>query len=684
MEISVVIVNYKVPAYLYLALESLQRSVDYFAMAYAQRTTGVPPEVVVPTGIPRRTSSSRQHPAPDLVEVFVVDNHSGDNSEQLVTTHFPWVRWIGSEKNLGFSKANNLALKQSKGRYAVLQNPDTVLSEDTLWLCWSAMEEDPNVGGLGVRMLDGRGIFLKESKRGFPDPAAALYKLTGLSSLFPHHPRWSAYHLGHLNHRENHRVSVLAGAFMWVRSSVAAQIGWLDERYFMYGEDIDWSYRIVQAGYTNLYLAQTSIVHFKGESTQKQSMRYVRLFYGAMMTFSERYYDRTRFFWLHLLLRAGIAGRAFLALLRRWSEWFFHPLLDAAGFGFIMLWLTRFWEQSVKTNEGLVYPDEFRYRVLPVYVLIWVLSSVLNGAYEKPYRPHRLIRGILTGSLLIGFVYAFLPSEWRFSRGIILAGALLCLLFSLVLKGLVKTLLWGEKSQSPQHGEGRVVGYGQESSLEVARKLLQGQAGRRWLGSVSPQANQGTLASAKQWPELVKFLQPDEVILDTRTLSYKELIGTMEGLSGQVSSFKFLPEGLDVLIGAGEVCWPEGESPGLEALPLPTASYRRGMRAINLGTGVLLFVLQAVGRPWLRKEFRSWALPWQLMVSRLQWLSYRDSGEAPSVFDLGALPRRSGLDSDHAIRTWVRLQYAGSPTWELWVYALGRFGRGKDSVWSRP
>ena len=672
MEISVVIVNYKVPAYLYLALESLQRSAVFFAEAYSQRVGGEAP----PIG---------PNPAPGLVEVFVVDNHSEDNSEHLVTTHFPWVHWIGSPENLGFSKANNLALKQSQGRYAVLQNPDTVLAEDTLWLCWSAMEVDPTVGGLGVKMLDGRGVFLKESKRGFPDPAAALYKLTGLSSLFPRHPRWSAYHLGHLDPRDNHRVSVLAGAFMWVRASVAAQIGWLDERYFMYGEDIDWSYRIVQAGYSNLYLAQTSIVHFKGESTQKQSMRYVRLFYGAMMTFSERYYDRSRFFWLHLLLRAGIAGRAFLALLRRWSEWFFHPLLDAIGFGFIMLWLTSFWEQSVKTGEGLVYPDEFRYRVLPVYVLIWVLSSVLNGAYEKPYRPHRLIRGMFMGSLLIGFVYAFLPSDWRFSRGIILAGASLCLLFSLALKGLVRTLLWGEKSQNPDHGEDRVVGYGEESHLAVARQLLQRTAGLRWLGSVTPQVNLGeALASAKQWPELVKVLQPDEVILDARSLSYKELIATMEQLAGRVPSFKFLPEGLDVLVGAGEVCWPEGEGPGLEALPLPTASYRRGLRAMNLCAGLILLGLQIGARPWLRKDFRSWALPWQLMGSRTQWMAYQGMGPSNSLFDLGDLPRRDGLDSDFAIRAWIRLQYAGSPTWALWAYALGRFGRGRGTVWSGP
>jgi len=675
LEISVVIVNYKVPAYLYVALDSLQRSAAYFAEAYRQKNGG---GLIAP--------SSDGHPAPGLVEVFVVDNDSGDNSHDLLTPRFPWIHWIGSTTNLGFAKANNWALKQSSGRYAVLQNPDTVLSEDTLWRCWEAMEGDSQIGGLGVKMLDGSGVFLKESKRGFPDPVSALYKLIGLSSLFPRHPRFSAYHLGHLDPQVNHQVSVLAGAYMWVRASVAAQIGWLDERYFMYGEDIDWSYRIVKAGYTNLYLAQTQIVHFKGESTQKQSMRYVRLFYGAMITFAERYYDRTRFFWLHLLLRCGIAGRAALALLRRWSDWIFHPMLDLVGFGWIMLGLTTFWEQSVKTGEGLVYPDEFRYRVLPVYVLLWVLSSVVNGAYEKPYRPHRLVRGMLMGSLLIGFVYAFLPTEWRFSRGIILAGAVLCLLFSLALKGLIRTLLGGSQPSETDAGERRVVGYGSESPLNLARSLMQGIPGLRWLGVVSPDAEEaGALASRQQWHALVQGLRPHEVVLDARSLSYQDLISTMEGLAGRVAAFKFFPNGLDVLVGAGDVIWTEDAAVNHEAMPWPAPSFRRGMRAINLITGCALLVLQVLARPWLRQDLRPWALPWLLMASRRSWLSYRDGQKSANeaVFDLGALPRQRGLLNERAVRSWVRLQYTAGPSMNLWAHALSRLGTGANTVW-RP
>ena len=168
-------------------------------------------------------------------------------------------------------------------------------------------------------MLDGHGRFLRESKRGLPTPEAAFFKLTGLAALFPKHPRLGAYHAGHLDPESDHDVAILAGAFMWVRAQVAQEIGLLDERYFMYGEDIDWSYRILLAGYRNRYLGTNPIIHFKGESTQRESMRFVRMFYGAMMEFAGRYYGTSGSLWLHIILRIGIAGRATLSVLRRWS-----------------------------------------------------------------------------------------------------------------------------------------------------------------------------------------------------------------------------------------------------------------------------------------------------------------------------------------------------------------------------
>ena len=184
-------------------------------------------------------------------EVFVVDNNSVDSSVAMVQAKFPQVHLIANKENVGFSKANNQAIRLSQGEYVLLLNPDTVVEEDTFEKCIRFMDETPDAGGLGVKMVNGKGEFLPESKRGIPLPSVAFYKLFGLSKLFPKSQRFGAYHLTYLDENEIHSVEVLAGAFMLLRKSVLDQIGLLDEDYFMYGEDIDLSYRILKGGYKN-------------------------------------------------------------------------------------------------------------------------------------------------------------------------------------------------------------------------------------------------------------------------------------------------------------------------------------------------------------------------------------------------------------------------------------------------
>ncbi|MEL6867301.1 MAG: glycosyltransferase family 2 protein, partial [Bacteroidota bacterium] len=209
-------------------------------------------------------------------EVFVVDNNSVDESVSMVREKFPEVILIANKDNPGFSIANNQAIRQSNGEYVLLLNPDTVVEEDTFEKCVAFMDAHPRAGALGVKMIDGSGAFLPESKRGFPSPLVAFYKTFGLSRLFPKSQIFNHYHLGYLDKDENHEVEVLAGAFMFLRASVLEKVGLLDETFFMYGEDIDLSYRIVKAGYKNYYFSATTIIHYKGESTKKGSLNYVR------------------------------------------------------------------------------------------------------------------------------------------------------------------------------------------------------------------------------------------------------------------------------------------------------------------------------------------------------------------------------------------------------------------------
>ena len=308
MKLSIIIVNYNVRYFLEQALLSVEQATKNLA-----------------------------------TEVFVVDNNSVDDSVEMVKKKFPKVQLIANTDNPGFSKANNQAINLAKGEYILLLNPDTVVEEDTFDKCIAFMDKTPDAGGLGVKMIDGAGNFLPESKRGLPTPAVAFYKAFGFSKIFPKSKRFNRYHLGYLSDKETHEVDVLAGAFMLMRKTVLDKIGWLDETFFMYGEDIDLSYRITKAGYKNYYFADTTIIHYKGESTKKGSLNYVKVFYNAMIIFAKKHFkgDKARAF--VLLLQFAIYFRAFLTLVTNFARKIYLPLLDALLIFVGMYFLKDFW-----------------------------------------------------------------------------------------------------------------------------------------------------------------------------------------------------------------------------------------------------------------------------------------------------------------------------------------------------
>lgn len=245
-------------------------------------------------------------------EVIVVDNLSTDGSMEYLQKRFPFVSWIGNKSNVGFAAANNQGLKVAKGKYIVFLNPDTILAEDSLSVCLRFSEARSDLGAAGVHMIDGSGRFLKESRRGYPSPWVGFCKLSGLTTLFPHSRLFSGYYLGHLSEHRSHPAPILSGAFFWTRREVLDKTGGFDERFFMYAEDIDLSYRIGQAGYVNYYIADTTIIHFKGESTRKD-MRYTRIFYKAMSQFRRKYSRGGVSFFGDVLVELGIGVRGVLA-----------------------------------------------------------------------------------------------------------------------------------------------------------------------------------------------------------------------------------------------------------------------------------------------------------------------------------------------------------------------------------
>jgi GT2 family glycosyltransferase len=203
---------------------------------------------------------------------------------------FSAVKFLWNKNNYGFAKANNEALYLATGKYILFLNPDTIVAEDCFLKCMSFFESHPEAGALGVHMIDGSGKFLKESKRSFPSPLTSLYKMSGLTKLFPRSKTFARYYLGNLEERQNHEVDVLAGAFIMTPHEIIKSLSGFDESFFMYAEDIDLSLRIQKAGYKNFYFSETTIIHFKGESTQKSGLNYVRMFYKAMSIFVRKHY----------------------------------------------------------------------------------------------------------------------------------------------------------------------------------------------------------------------------------------------------------------------------------------------------------------------------------------------------------------------------------------------------------
>ena len=246
-------------------------------------------------------------------EIIIVDNNSNDGSKESLPSKFWGVKFIFNNENLGFAKACNQGSKISSGDFILFLNPDSVLSETCLTDCVSFFKTHQDAGAVGVRMLDDKGKFLKESKRGLPSPSASFYKLFGVTAIFPVSKTIAKYYQGHLPENENNPVEVLSGAFMMIKRAVFEKVNGFDETFFMYGEDIDLSLRISQLGYKNYYLGKISITHLKGSSTT-YNKKYVQDFYGAMNLFVKKHYnDKSTLY--RLFLHAGISVRKMLSIL---------------------------------------------------------------------------------------------------------------------------------------------------------------------------------------------------------------------------------------------------------------------------------------------------------------------------------------------------------------------------------
>lgn len=542
-------------------------------------------------------------------DVWVVDNASVDDSMEMVREKFPWVKCIDNKDNVGFAKANNQAARASESEYVLLLNPDTVLPEDNLQKALRYMEEHEKCGALGVRMYDGSGNFLPESKRGLPTPWVAFYKIFGLSSIFPKSEKFARYHLGHLPDDQNSRVEILAGAYMLMRRDAWNEAGMLDESYFMYGEDIDLSYSIEKAGFEVHYLADAPIIHYKGESTKKGSLNYVFIFYNAMLIFAKKHLSKSYATAFSLLIRVAIYLRAGLSIAKRIVQKVALPLTDLAIFTGGMQFLIRYWEHNHRFIEGGSYPDFYKWGITPLYGALWILGLILLGGYRKPIKLNRILIGLAMGTSFIFILYALSPDHYRFSRALILLGSA-WMTFSVLL------LRFGLSFSSAQSGlwrsdQRRVAFVGSPANASEVKALLKGDGKRLSLFHE---------VELKELDSTCEALDINELIFDSSTISYSDITSCFARLNPHKIHFQIAYPEEGWMIGSNSI-HTRGQATGSKNFALNDDKVLRSKRTFDVLLVFFLWILSPIAI-WAPRIRTLWWQSFSVLFALKTWVGY--------------------------------------------------------------
>jgi len=593
-DVSVIIVNYNVCRYLEQALDSV------FRAAAGLR-----------------------------IEVFVVDNDSVDGSVEMVRERFPQVHLIANERNLGFSKANNLAIAEAQGRYLLILNPDTIVQENTFEELIRFMDEHPDAGAAGCRILNPDGTFARESRRSFPSPSVAFAKIAGLSRLFPRSKLFGRYNLTYLPEDQVSQVDALSGSCMFIRHAAvylsAEQFeslfpkrdmlranvkaadgrlkeevdrgvgsGMFDEDFFMYGEDLDWCFRIGRAGWKIYYTPSTQIIHFKGESTKRGELRYVRLFYGAMSHFVEKHFHSRYSRLFSALLHLGIWVRAAQSILNQW--------LGRARVPFIE-WLLAFIAISGvalvrSVPSTFSFPPIFFLAVVPVYALSIVVCIGLLGGYRRRRRSMSKPAWQGTGVAFLAIATgSFFLKSVAYSRVVLLFGFLSALVVLLVVRWIRRE--FGER----RIGQRQAVVVGPAFAAERFRGLLRShpQPPLEVVGYVETDDAAGParpkittipkLGRADQLRDIIRLRHIDDLVFAAGHVPNDRMFGIMRGLMDLPIQFKILQREQHQVIGKSFSSEVADVAPLVDAeleLAIPRGWIDRRASEIAIALGALL------------------------------------------------------------------------------------------------
>jgi len=603
MKLSIVIVNYNVKYFLEQCLHSVQKACQGLE-----------------------------------AEILVTDNNSVDGSVKMVKEKFPDVILIENKDNKGFSKANNQAIRKSAGQYVLLLNPDTIVEDDTLHKVVQFMDEHPDAGGLGVKMIDGKGKFLPESKRGLPSPSVAFFKIFGLSSLFPKSRIFGKYHLGYLDMDKTHSVDILAGAFMLLRKSLLNEIGLLDESFFMYGEDVDLSYRITLAGYKNYYYPEARIIHYKGESTKKGSVNYVFMFYNAMIIFAKKHFSKENARAYSLMINFAIYFRAIISIISRFAGRVLLPLTDALLIFGGIYFIKGYWERNFIFPDGGHYPAAFIQIAVPIYIAIWLLCVYLSSGYDKPIRLRRLFQGMIAGTIIILVLYSLLSEHYRFSRALILFGAGWGIFIMLAVRLILHFFnVSGYRLNSDKNKRFIIVGEKVESE-RVSDLLSKTGMNPAFIGQVSYHNHlnnpNGFIGNLRQIDEIITIHKIDEVIFCAKDVPAQVIIDKMSELKHATVDYKIAPPESLSIIGSNSIN-TSGDLYVIDINAIIKRSNRRNKRMLDVAISTGLLLLYPIMMLIVRRPFGLFRNIIFVFFSFNSWVGYTHLSEA----ELHRLPK---------------------------------------------
>ncbi|MBM2840152.1 MAG: glycosyl transferase family 2 [Bacteroidetes bacterium] len=535
-------------------------------------------------------------------EVFVVDNASDDGSVEMVKSKFPRICMIQNKENVGFARGCNLGLKRAQGEYLLLLNPDTIVQEDTFHVMLSFFRETPNAGLAGCKILNPDGSFQLPCRRGFPTPWVAFTKIFGLSAMFPKSRLFGRYNMTYLSPDETYEVDAVSGSFMMVSRRAYESVGELDEQFFMYGEDLDWCYRVSQDGFKVYYVHTTKIIHFKGESTRRSNLDEVRIFYSAMQLFVEKHFSAS--FVVELFLTIGISFRAAIAALAKAARALALALVDFLLVDVALLAAGYIYRGHVLDFPSYAYPT-----VYTVPAAIIVFAMYVAGVYTTgKTSPGRAFMPVLVGYIFISAV-VFFAKDFAFSRAVVIISGCISLVLlpgwrlgvKLVAKrGGGRGSLFGVRTL--------IVGTG-GSAQEVVRKLRARVDGsydvlgliattRRQIGDKI--AGLEVIGSLDNVGKVISERKVGEVIFSMDGISYSDILSVIARSNDRNVNYRLVPNSLEAIIGKTRI-------EELDTIPLVEIEYnlrkptnRFMKRAFDL---VCSFILLATAFPvvWLRR-----------------------------------------------------------------------------------